>query len=218
MSLDVKIINGGNEELAATVKKTGSDNEPSLWTHLASVSPGFFVPIGPSVSGQHLEDNLTLNNDGTTFDAAVDGSSTPQEFIIYPDSTKDFIVTNIVIQGSDGNIKINNFLGENSGLTNGCDLSYKANDESFSFESIKTTRDLIFWASGDGFQLFSETGGDNAKATKVLEPSLILRKAGTYGPTQSTDDFIKFVVNDNISTVTELRIQARGLLVEAGKF
>lgn len=71
---------------------------------------------------------LTLENDGSTVEMTVDGSTTPQRFTINAEPDKDIFITSlsIIIIGT-GIALGNDFAGNGASLTNGCRLYYEDN-------------------------------------------------------------------------------------------
>ena len=71
---------------------------------------------------------LTLDNDGTTTEMTVDGSTTSQLFSVNAEPNKDIFITSlsIIIVGT-GIVLGNDFAGSGASLTNGCRLYYEDN-------------------------------------------------------------------------------------------
>lgn len=217
MSIKNTILDGTGSGLEAKVKTTRISNEQALCVNIAGISAGVELPATTAVGGNQYSAFLTLNNDGTTSNAGVNGSVTPQVFSIKAIEDYDIIITELVITGADGGIKINNFLGLSTALTNGCNLVIKTDNTYLTTRNFKTTTDFAVYASLGGFDLFSEAAGDLAKTIRQYNnPSIVLRAIGTFGIGDSLQDIITFTVNDNLTAVTQLTIQARGFYSPAG--
>ena len=71
---------------------------------------------------------LTLDNDGSTVEMTVDGSTTPQRFTINAQEDKDTFITSLSFQIIGTGIALGeDFAGSGASLTNGCRLFYKDN-------------------------------------------------------------------------------------------
>lgn len=71
---------------------------------------------------------LTLDNDGSTIEMTVDGSTTPQRFTINSEQDKDIFITSLSFQILGTGITLGeDFAGSGASLTNGCRLFYKDN-------------------------------------------------------------------------------------------
>lgn len=216
MALGVQIHNGVGDSLPAKVSK--SDNKGNLSQNLhvtiASVEPGFSLPTQLGISGEYFDEQLV--DSGGSSDMAVNGSGTPVSFRIEADPEDDIILTSLVLFGSDGNIKLANFFGMNSPLTNGVTVTIKADDNLITFRAIKSTNDMIKFASNGGVEFFTSSAGDSLKSEILFTPAIPLRKSGTFGAQVSDDDYIEITINDQLGTVTTLDAFARGAKAEAG--
>lgn len=143
-------------------------------------------------------------------DMNVDGSTTPVDFIIDADLTKDLIVSSLLFEAFDGGIKIDKFLGENSSLTNGILIEVKSQNEIFQFLSIKDTQEFdshFAFGQGRSYSLIFASGNDSMVARFGLENPFIIKKFGTY---PNNEDYIKISVRDNLSSVSKLQFIAEG--------
>jgi hypothetical protein len=218
MSIKNSIKDGQGSNLEACVKET-PPNENSLCVNISGATGGVAVSVVPFAAGGQTDARLSEDGLGVNYNASVNGTlGSPIEFRIDPFEGKDFIVTEISVVGLDASIKINNWIGSNGALTNGCILKVKANDETTVFEPFKKTLDLASFASISGFELFSEQGGDLVKMIRQFTPLLILRAKNTFGTSTSQQDFISWTVQDSHAGIDEIRVEARGYLTEPGEF
>lgn len=210
------VINDGSSDLSIS---NGIDLVKGIFpneVNITGISSESFLTIVPFASGGQKEEYATLNGDMSTKNMAVDGSVTSQKFLVNAVSGKDFVITDIVLVGLDGSIKLNNFLGQNAGLTNGCNLEIKANNIVSSFDTFKTTLDLAAFADSSGFDLLTEAGGDMAKTVRSFTPQYILRSQNTFGVLPGSDDYVSFTIQDNLTQVTDFRLIVRGYTVDEG--
>jgi hypothetical protein len=104
---------------------TGSGN-------VAKVTPSGYLytqeapypPVGEDTKLTIYRERLTLNNDGTTFDARVNGSVNPQSFWIQAESDKDIYITSVSFLIADAGATLNEF-GNIGALANGCRVYYE---------------------------------------------------------------------------------------------
>jgi len=217
MAVTGTIKDGQGTDVEARVSSIPAKDQSNncVYVVIGGVAPGFSLPTQVGITGQRFEESITLNAAGVTKNANVDGSVTPQEFKLEPDATFDIIVSSISMFGADGSIKMANFLGINSGLTNGCVLAQKADNNAFTYDTIKTTNDFIKRGT-EPVDFVSQASGDSFKVTIFFEPAIPIRRSGTFGPASGDDDYITFTVNDNLTSVVELEVIVKGNLVEAG--
>jgi hypothetical protein len=153
--------------------------------------------------------NSPLKN-GSSSNMAVNGSVTPQIFILNASASADFeIQTMCIIAECTGSVAIGNkFLADAIGtLSNGLLVEAKVANDSYSFGNLKRTRDLI--------EISQPQGGFNiiAGTTSLIQiffyipPHMTLAKLGTYSP----DDFIKATVRDNLTGLSYMEIFAQGV-------
>lgn len=143
---------------------------------------------------------------GGSSDMAVNGSSTPVVFSISADPTLDAIVREIKFTSFDSGIRVDRFLGLNSALTNGIQVTITTGGISQDFIPILTTQDFDgHFAYGDGarFQLISSSGNDSLIAQFSPREPIVL-EAGTA-------DNITITIQDNLNQVAFLEAVAFGL-------
>ena len=99
--------------------------------YLAKVSPEGFLftqeaPYPPSSEETKItvyREFLTLNNNGTTTDMRVNGSTTPQIFYINAEPDFDIYITTVSFLIADAGASLNEF-GGITALANGCRFYY----------------------------------------------------------------------------------------------
>jgi len=103
--------------------------------YLAKVSPQGFLytqeaPYPPTDEETKItvyREFLTLNNDGTTTDMRVNGSTTPQEFYIQAEPNVDIYITTVSFIIAGPGATLNEFANL-AALTNGCRFYYEDNN------------------------------------------------------------------------------------------
>lgn len=221
MSIKTSIKDGTGTDKEAKVSESGKVQEKSVWVNLTGLSPGVIVPVGPSASGNRLlgdDARFSLNGDSVTFEMAVNGSpGSPQDFFIKAQDNRDLVITQIIIFGLDNGIKLANFYGQNSALSNGVEISWKSDDVMETLDLLKTTADVDLFSSIAGFTLRIESGGDNAKGIREFSPALLVRAKGTFGVAANDDDYIRIRIQDNISNLTTFLAYVRGVTTPPGE-
>jgi hypothetical protein len=149
--------------------------------------------------------NLTFQHatNGGSEDMAVDGSSTPVEFSVLADATRDIIVEAMAFESFANGIKIDKFLSLNSELTNGILIEVKSEDEIFQFLPIKNTIEFdshFAYGPGRSYNLLFASGNDSMVTRFGPEFPFVLKPQGTY----ASDDYVKVVIRDNISSINKL--------------
>ena len=99
-------------------------------------------------------------------------------------------------------------------LPNGCILSHKSDNVTFTYNTFFTTNDVDAWSSLGGFTLRETARGDNCKAILELREGILIRASGTHGP--ANDDYVRFLIRDNITTLSRFEIICKGILVAPG--
>ena len=118
-------------------------------------------------------------------------------------TTEDLFIIEIIIQGLDNGVKLQNFLGQNSPLTNGIDFSFKSDDEASTFPTVFSTRDIKRFSTAGGWYLDVESAADDAMAIKELGIlSIPIRAISTF----PTDDDFTVTLNDNILNVASFKV------------
>jgi hypothetical protein len=149
--------------------------------------------------------------DGGSDQMNVNGSGTPVEFFINADPSGDLVVNSLIFEAFDSGIRTDRFLGLNSGLTNGVVVEVKSQDTVFQFAPINFTIefDSVFAnGSGRSFEIIIASGNDSLVARFGPSSPFIIAQQGTYG----TDDYIKVIIQDNLSAIASLRFIAEGSL------
>ena len=147
---------------------------------------------------------LKAENGGSS-DMSVNGSGTPVTFSISSDPTDDLVVTEMRFSCFDNGIKIDNFLAQNSALTNGIDIDVTSGGVSFSFLPITTTAEFesnFSFGLGGRFNLIVGSGSDFCSSTFSPSNPFVL-EAGT-------SDSIDVTINDNLNNVGSIELIAFG--------
>lgn len=168
------------------------------------------------VTAKDLDDlfieNATLNGDGVTTDMRVNGSGTPQDFLINAQVETDVFIEELRFFGNGNGIKLRNFLSRNQPLSTGIEITIKSDDTLTTLPLIKSTEDFknkfAFGEGAGGFSLDVEAGGDGFLAVFSFNNPFLLRVQGTFSP---QDDFIQIRIQDNISSgLNSLEFIAKG--------
>jgi hypothetical protein len=224
MSAKGSIKDGQGSDLEACVKKVGTldPQEQALCVNISGTSPGQSVTTSDSAAGGQLDVFLSKEvspsvPDGVTTNASVEGTlGNPIVFSFQAVPDFDFIITDVIIIAIDTSIKINNWIGSNGPLANGCLLKIKANNEVLENNPFRRTRDIAAYSSLGGFNLFSEQGGDMTQGFRQYKPLLVLRSKDSFGTLPGSDDFVSWTVQDSHAGIEEVSIELRGFLVPPG--
>ena len=144
--------------------------------YLAKVSPEGFLftqeaPYPPSSEETKItvyREFLTLNNDGTTTDMRVDGSTTSQIFYINAEPDFDIYITTVSFLIADAGASLNEF-GGITALANGCRFYYEDNNGEINI-GTSLTSNFEFVRLCQGNPAFG--GGNSAfLANNVVGPS-----------------------------------------------
>jgi hypothetical protein len=153
----------------------------------------------------------SLDGLGVTFDMGVNGSGTPQEFIVPASSTTDIFVEELRIFGQGNGIQFKGWLTSNSPLINGLKIEIKSDNVTTVLPLLFTTADIknkfSFGDGASGFKLDLASGRDEFIGVFTFGNPFIMRVQGSF----TIDDFIKITVQDNLSsTQAELEFFAKG--------
>lgn len=158
---------------------------------------------------------LSLNGANVDFQANKNGTlAVPVIFRLNSVASKDIVIKEIIIFSTGGDIRPVHFFSR-SALPNGCILDTKANNVVTTYDSFKTTNDVDLWSSLGGFTINTAGSGDNGKGILQLDGGLIIRATGTYGV--NPDDYVRFTIRDNLTSIPSLQIICRGMLVNPGE-
>lgn len=114
MSFKTNIVDGSGQGYLAKVSPEGF-----LYTQEAP-----FPPVGDDTKITIYREFLTLNNDGTTNDMRVNGSTTPRRFFINAEPNFDVYITTVSFLIADAGAQLVEF-GGISALANGCRFYYE---------------------------------------------------------------------------------------------
>lgn len=167
------------------------------------------------VTAKDLDDlfikNATLNNDGVTVNMNVNASlASPQEFRIDAEVDTTIFIEELRFYGAGNGIQFGKFLSQNQPLTNGIFVEIKSDNTITTLPLIKTTDDFknkfAFGQGAGGFKLDIASGRDDFIAVFTFNNPFLLQPAGTF----TIDDYIRIVIRDNISGISELQFIAKG--------
>jgi hypothetical protein len=168
---------------------------------------------------------LTLDNDGSTADMTVDGSTTPQLFSIDAEPKKDIFITSLSFQIIGTGIVLGeDFAGSGASLTNGCRLYYEDNVNGEVNIGTQLQNNFDFIRLCQGNPAFNDGAAGNASELgPFIAPSLTSSGGGKGGSvadgiipvldiknvfglsfgiklSANTKDKLVLEVNDNLST------------------
>jgi len=167
------------------------------------------------VSAKELSDlfigQASLDGLGVITDMGVNGSGTPQEFIIPASANTDLFIEELRIFGQGNGLQFKNWLAGNQPLSNGLAIQIQSDNIITTLPMLKTTADIknkfAFGQGATGFALDIASGRDDVIGVFTFANPFILRVQGTF----TTDDHVKITINDNItSTQSELEFWAKG--------
>lgn len=140
MSVTNKIVDGFGTGNFAKVETGG----------YLRVQPAPFPPDDDRDTQIIFREFLTLNNDGTTSDMRVDGSTTPQLFYIQAEPDSDIYITSLSFLLADtDNAPILEEFGALPALTNGARLYYEdSNGEIDIADSLKSNFEIVRLCQG----------------------------------------------------------------------
>lgn len=164
---------------------------------------------------------MTLNNDGTTTDMRVDGSTTEQVFSIKADrngSKRDRYISSISFIIADAGATLNSF-GNIGALSVGCDLVWKRDG----FDPVFIGHNLIsnftfvrmaeFYPSfGDSTTAFraSNVSGSSEAFVPVVRVGDIFGLQWGMRLRHGTNDRIELIIKDNVTGVDQFDAQVFG--------
>lgn len=206
MAVKANIEDGsGNGNLAKV------SNEGFLFTQEAP-----FPPSGEETKITVYREFLTLNNDGTTNDMRVDGSTTSQYFWVNAEPNFDIYITTLSFLISDAGAELDEF-GNLSSLTNGCRLFYEDNNGEINigtdlvsnFEFIRLCQgNPSFGNAGDAFRARNIVG-----SSEGYIPVFDFRNFGFRWGLKlkaGTNNRLVMEINDNVSSIDGFNATAYG--------
>ena len=206
MAVKANIEDGsGNGNLAKV------SNEGFLFTQEAP-----FPPSGEETKITVYREFLTLNNDGTTTDMRVDGSTTSQYFWVNAEPNFDIYITTLSFLISDAGAELDEF-GNLAALTNGCRLFYEDNNGEINigtdlvsnFEFIRLCQgNPAFGNAADAFRARNIVGGSEGYI-----PVFDFRNFGFRWGLKlkaGTNNRLVMEINDNVSSIDGFNATAYG--------
>lgn len=206
MAVKANIEDGsGNGNLAKV------SNEGFLFTQEAP-----FPPSGEETKITVYREFLTLNNDGTTNDMRVNGSTTSQYFWVNAEPNFDIYITTLSFLISDAGAELDEF-GNLPSLTNGCRLFYEDNNGEINigtdlvsnFEFIRLCQgNPSFGNAADAFRARNIVG-----ASEGYIPVFDFRNFGFRWGLKlkaGTNNRLVMEINDNVSSIDGFNATAYG--------
>ena len=206
MAVKANIEDGsGNGNLAKV------SNEGFLFTQEAP-----FPPSGEETKITVYREFLTLNNDGTTNDMRVDGSTTSQYFWVNAEPNFDIYITTLSFLISDAGAELDEF-GNLAALTNGCRLFYEDNNGEINigtdlvsnFEFVRLCQgNPAFGNAADAFRGRNIVGGSEGYI-----PVFDFRNFGFRWGLKlkaGTNNRLVMEINDNVSSIDGFNATAYG--------
>lgn len=186
-------------------------NEGFLFTQEAP-----FPPSGEETKITVYREFLTLNNDGTTNDMRVDGSTTSQYFWVNSEPNFDIYITTLSFLISDAGAELDEF-GNLAALTNGCRLFYEDNNGEINigtdlvsnFEFIRLCQgNPAFGNAADAFRARNIVGGSEGYI-----PVFDFRNFGFRWGLKlkaGTNNRLVMEINDQVSSIDGFNATAYG--------
>lgn len=186
-------------------------NEGFLFTQEAP-----FPPSGEETKITVYREFLTLNNDGTTNDMRVDGSTTSQYFWVNSEPNFDIYITTLSFLISDAGAELDEF-GNLGALPNGCRLFYEDNNGEINigtdlvsnFEFIRLCQgNPAFGNAADAFRARNIVGGSEGYI-----PVFDFRNFGFRWGLKlkaGTNNRLVMEINDNVSSIDGFNATAYG--------
>jgi len=206
MSIRTNIVDGAGRGYTAKVSPEGF-----LFTQEAP-----FPPSGEETKITVYREFLTLNNDSTTTDMRVDGSTTSQYFWVNAEPNFDIYITTLSFLISDAGAELDEF-GNLPSLTNGCRLFYEDNNGEINigtdlvsnFEFIRLCQgNPSFGNASDAFRARNIVG-----ASEGYIPVFDFRNFGFRWGLKlkaGTNNRLVMEINDNVSSIDGFNATAYG--------
>jgi hypothetical protein len=190
-------------QASSPVQIVGGDEQYSADVVLEK---GFKKLYVKATSAPQVLGNLSFTpaKNGINDNMAVNGAVTQVEFIIPPFADADYVINSLTIECFAGNVRMDRFLDLNTELTNGLLIEVRSEGTIFQFLPLKRTGEMdSLFSVGDGgdFNIVASSSGTFISAKFGPASPFIIKKQGTY----PTDDYIKFIVRDNLSSIQRIR-------------
>lgn len=197
--IGVNLISGNGNNRAVKVSEEGQ-MEVVVHPH---------PPRGEVLVGLPLRSFLTLNDDGTTTNMLVDGSTTAQEFIFSADTEYDTYISALSFLISDASATLKDF-GNLAALTNGCDLEWITadlgtviigNELKTNFDMVRMSLGAPAFGTGTAAFIAGNVSGTSEGLLPVIKFSEVFGLDYGLRLRKATNDKIVFRINDNVSTM-----------------
>lgn len=196
-------------------ENTISDPDTGIEANVVAESDGNKLLVRSSIVPEGLGDLFFIH---ATYNSAenmnVDGSTTTVIFSIDAESgvgAQDLVVQEMRFESIDSNVKIGNFLGINTALTNGVLVRVTSDGTPFDFLPIANTFHFeTHFAFGPGGKsdIIFDSPNDGVSSTFSPTNPFVLRK--------DTSDKIEILIRDDLTTVVTLKLIAFGFKDDNG--
>lgn len=179
------------EALVKSAKLLGSRPSNPLYIGMGNTKPLIFK---------------ALRNSSNSDELAIDGSVTPVEFYITPDTNENWIITEWSIIVRDGKGFTTGAIGSNGVLTNGLQILFESNSVQTPIldYTIKTNADIFETT----YDTKIETAGNDFD---ILVARWNFNDIGSLIKLNSaTTDKLIVKVQDNLTSLTSLKIKVKG--------
>lgn len=202
----VRLADGGGNTITQGQKAATA----SLPVIIASDQTSVPFSSDPRPSVNALYKIARLANGGAT-SLAVNGSVTPQNFDFAPAASETWYMTelHLTMQDSGGNsfdefANLSGLLGGAGTLTNGLLITVKSRGTTLDYVNLKDNGDILLNADVVWIpSIAGNIGNDTATTTAIFKFDIPIKLQN------STTDFVRITVRDNISTVDFLRAAAK---------
>ena len=162
---------------------------------------------------------FSLNNDGTTFDMRVDGSTLPKKFVLHALPETDLYIIDLLLIMVDAGMTAWDEFANILALTNGCSLKWVSQTREAVFgQNLKTNFDMAIMMQFGKMQWYQ--AGMMGRMSNVIGSAEglpmqmdLLRMIPPWGLQlrRGTTERLEFTVNDNLSVgIDRLDITAYG--------
>jgi len=200
------------DKLESRAKPTSLGRDPNNGHNLGVQAISGSVQVSPAQLSDVFEEfayNATHGNDLTQ-----DGSSVEIEYFINCSNEKDKFFTELRTYLIGSSVKFGQYGSLSSKLTNGLYLELRSDGElaNFSARAFKATEDfaISFAVPSNRFNIHRQPSLHLMIAAHEYPNPFVIRKCGTF----TTDDYIKVIVRDDLTSLTSHEVSGRGFQKE----
>jgi hypothetical protein len=172
-------------------------------------------PIDEEVSALPFVSYFTLDNDGTTRDMNVDGSSVNKRFVINANGNNDLFLKTVIIKIADAGATLSEF-GNLAALTNGLEFVYTniVAGTVVIADAVKTNFELFRLASGNpSVEIYSNIDSTSEGIIAVINLEQTFGLPYGLRLVKNSTDKLSWVVKDNLSTIDAMDIIGYGIKI-----